>query len=232
MKKIGVTVVRAYLPATRSARLADGRAFARVGSSDLFELRDNGLPIHPGISWVDDHGRTRERVDPYSFAPTLGTADLELFASGHHVEAWRMLGAHPSSYDGVAGVRFAVWAPNAERVSLVGPFCEWDGRHLPMRALGSSGVWELFVPGLATGELYKFELRNRDTGAIQVKTDPYAFAMEQRPATAAILSDTFAYTWRDGEWMHARARRDWLHAPLSIYEVHTGSWNRHPDGAS
>ncbi len=223
--------MRAYLPATRSARLADGRALARVAGSDLFELRGTDLPAHPLITRVDEQGRTHERADPYSFAPTLNDDDLTLFASGHHVEAWRMLGAHPSNYDGVAGVRFAVWAPNAERASVVGPFCDWDGRHLPMRVMGSSGVWELFVPGLAVGELYKFELRNRETGAIQVKTDPYAFAMEQRPATAAILTDTFAYTWWDQAWMRERAQRDWLHAPLSIYEVHTGSWNRHADGS-
>jgi 1,4-alpha-glucan branching enzyme len=224
------TVVRAYLPAARTAHLGDGLELTRVGNSDLFELRGADLPAHPQVIWADDRGRTHERKDPYSFAPTLQQADLALFASGHHAEAWRMLGAHPSSYDGVAGVRFAVWAPNAERVSVVGPFCDWDGRRLPMRVLGSSGVWELFVPGLVTGDLYKFELRNRDTGRVEVKTDPHAFAMEYRPATAGLITDTFAYAWRDQEWIQQRARRDWLHAPLSIYEVHAPSWNRHPDG--
>jgi len=223
--------VRAYLPGTRSARLADGGAFARVDDSDFFELRTARPPVHPRILWTDERGGTHERIDPYSFGPTLRADDLALFASGSHVEAWRMLGAHPATYDGIAGVRFAVWAPNAERVSLVGPFCDWDGRRLPMRVLGASGVWELFVPGLATGELYKFELRNRVTGGIQVKTDPYAFAMEQRPATAGLITDTFAYAWADGAWMQRRAQHDWLHAPLSIYEVHAGSWNRHPDGS-
>jgi 1,4-alpha-glucan branching enzyme len=226
----GVTVVRAYLPAARSAQLADGRALTRVGHSDFFELGATDLETHPRITWVDDRGNARERVDPYSFAPTLVAADLALFASGGHVEAWRMLGAHTASYDGVPGVRFGVWAPNAERVSVVGPFCDWDGRRLPMRVLGSSGVWELFVPGLAPGDLYKFELRNRDSGAVQVKSDPYAFAIEHRPATAAIVTDTHAWAWQDGTWMQAREERDWLRAPLSIYEVHTGSWNRHPDG--
>jgi 1,4-alpha-glucan branching enzyme len=230
-RESGVTVVRAYLPGTRVARLSDGRPFTRVGSSDLFELEAATLEAHPRIVWTDDLGHTRERADPYSFAPTLQGTDLELFASGHHVEAWRMLGAHSSSYDGVAGVRFAVWAPNAERVSVVGPFCDWDGRRLPMRVMGSSGVWELFVPGLSIGELYKFELRNRDTGGVEVKSDPYAFAMEQRPATASVVADSFSYHWRDGEWMQARPSHDWLHAPLSIYEVHTSSWNRHPDGS-
>jgi len=226
----GGTVVRAYLPATRAARLDDGRAFARVGDSDLFELRGNAADPHPRIIRVDERGHEHERVDPYGFPPTLTDADLALFAAGQHVEAWRMLGAHPSRYDGIDGVRFAVWAPNAERVSVVGPFCDWDGRRLPMRALGSSGVWELFVPGLATGELYKFELRNRDTGHLAVKTDPFAFAMEQRPATAGLVTDVTSYIWLDDDWMRERLGHDWLHAPLSIYEVHTGSWNRHPDG--
>jgi 1,4-alpha-glucan branching enzyme len=226
----GMTVVRTYLPAAREARLADGRALARVGDTDLFELRTQDVAAHPRIVWVDDHGRERGRADPYSFAPTLAEGDLAQLAGGQHVAAWRMLGAHPATYDGVAGVRFAVWAPNAERVSVVGPFCDWDGRRLPMRVLAASGVWELFVPGLALGEIYKFELRNRHTGRVEVKTDPYAFAMELRPATAGLIADPFAYAWWDHVWMQARAHRDWLHAPLSIYEVHAGSWNRHPDG--
>jgi 1,4-alpha-glucan branching enzyme len=224
--------VLAYLPATRTARLADGRELTRLPDSDFFALHaaPGSLGAHPRIAWTDAHGRQHERADPYSFAPTLSHADLALFASGNHVEAWRMLGAHPASFDGVEGVRFAVWAPNAERVSVVGPFCDWDGRRLPMRVLGASGVWELFVPGLALGELYKFELRNRGTGQVGVKTDPYALAMERRPATAGIVADPDAYAWRDGDWMQARRGRDWLHAPCSIYEVHAGSWNRHPDG--
>lgn len=226
----GAAQFRAYLPATRSAALADGRALQRVGDTDFFQITAADLSGHPRLTWIDHHGQRHERVDPYSFAPSLGAPDLALFASGGHVEAWKMLGAHAASFEGVAGVRFAVWAPDAERVSLVGPFCDWDGRRLPMRVLGSSGVWELFVPGLPLGTLYKFELRNRNTGQLLVKTDPYAFAMEMRPANAAIVTDPHAHTWADGEWMAARHNHDWLHAPMSIYEVHAGSWNRHPDG--
>jgi 1,4-alpha-glucan branching enzyme len=223
--------VRAYLPAAREARLADGRVLGRVGASDFFELAaTTPLDAHPRLVWTDDQGRQQERVDPYTFSPTLSPADLGMLAAGNHVEAWKMLGAHPATFDGIQGVRFAVWAPNAERVSLVGPFCDWDGRRLPMRVLGGSGVWELFLPGLPLGTLYKFELRNRDSGELLVKTDPYAFAMEMRPATAGIVTDTHAYAWRDGEWLRQRAERDWLRAPLSIYEVHLGSWNRHADG--
>ncbi|MFO7326557.1 MAG: 1,4-alpha-glucan branching enzyme, partial [Pseudomonadota bacterium] len=225
------SVVRAYLPATREAMLADGRRLARLGDSDFFELAAPDLDPHPRLVWIDDAGHRHERVDPYSFAPSLSAADLALFNSGGHVEAWRMLGAHAATFDGIQGVRFAVWAPNAERVSVVGPFCDWDGRRLPMRVMGSSGVWELFVPGLPLGTLYKFELRNRETGEVLVKTDPYAFAMEMRPATAAIVTDPHSYAWGDAAWMSARAAHDWLHAPMSIYEVHAGSWNRHPDGS-
>jgi 1,4-alpha-glucan branching enzyme len=224
-------VVRAYFPATRDVSLADGRPLRRLAHSDFFELQvADPIGAHPRLAWTDERGQRHQRVDPYGFAPTLSPQDLALFAAGNHVEAWRMLGAHPATFDGIEGVRFAVWAPDAERVSLVGPFCDWDGRRLPMRVLGGSGVWELFVPGLPLGTLYKFELRNRDSGAVLVKTDPYAFAMEMRPATAGIVTDPHAFAWTDQEWMRTRAGRDWLHEPLSIYEVHAGSWNRHPDG--
>jgi len=224
------TVVRAYLPATARALLADGRQLARIGDSDCFELiAAQAIDAHPRLVWVDDAGRRHERIDPYSFEPSLAAPDLALFGSGGHVEAWKMLGAHPARLDGIDGVRFAVWAPNAERVSLAGPFCDWDGRRLPMRVLGHSGVWELFMPSLAVGEIYKFEVRGRD-GQITLKTDPYARAMEMRPATASLVTDADSYQWQDEAWMRARRQHDWLHAPASIYEVHAGSWQRHTDG--
>jgi 1,4-alpha-glucan branching enzyme len=226
------SLLRAYFPATRNARLADGAELTRRGQTDFFEaeFKPGTLPRHPRLQWTDDHGRVHERVDPYSFAPTLSAADLQLFGSGGHVEAWRMLGAHAATFDDVPGVRFAVWAPNAERVSVVGPFCNWDGRALPMRVLGSSGVWEIFIPGLAVGAIYKYEIRSHATGGVMLKTDPYARQMEMRPATAAVVVDDAAYRWQDGDWMQRRPRHDWLHAPMSIYEVHAGSWQRHPDG--
>jgi 1,4-alpha-glucan branching enzyme len=161
--------------------------------------------------------------------PTIAAADLTAFSGGYEARAWQFLGAQVLRVDEVEGVRFAVWAPNAERVSVVGPFCDWDGRRLPMRSLGASGVWELFVPGLGQGELYKFELRHRGTGAIALKTDPYGRAGELRPGTASIVCDS-RYAWGDEGWFKARRERDWLHAPLSIYEVHAGSWRQHGDG--
>ncbi|MBK9250720.1 MAG: 1,4-alpha-glucan branching protein GlgB [Proteobacteria bacterium] len=229
--RAGGTVVTAYLPATAAVELADGRALPRVGQTDFFELQcPAGVEPHPRLVRIDSAGNRHAFIDPYSFAPTLSPADLAMLASGGHVEAWRMLGAHPARIDGIDGVRFAVWAPNAERVSVVGPFCDWDGRRLPMRVLGGSGVWELFLPGLAVGEIYKFEIASRHGGALLLKTDPYARAMEMRPATASIVTDPASYTWQDGAWMTARPTHDWLHSPASIYEVHPGSWQRHEGG--
>jgi 1,4-alpha-glucan branching enzyme len=225
-------VLRAYLPATRQARVQDGPELNRIGATDFFELRAaaGALAPHPILVRTDDAGHSLTSADPYSFAPSITQADLALFAGGYHVEAWRMLGAHPARFDNVSGVRFAVWAPNAERVSLVGTFCAWDGRRLPMRVLGSSGVWELFVPGMPLGTQYKYELRNRATGAITLRSDPYGFATEMRPATASIVTDQLSHAWQDNTWMHRRLQQDWLHAPMSIYEVHAGSWQRHADG--
>jgi len=221
----------AYLPMVARARLGQGPLLSRVGDTDFFfATLDDASPPHHSVLWEDSRGRRGERTDPYGFAPSLSPGDLALFASGRHLTAWRMMGAHPAVFDGIAGVRFAVWAPNAERVSVVGPFCDWDGRRLPLRVLGDSGVWELFVPGLPAGELYKFEIRARDTGHLQLKTDPYALAMELRPSTASVVTGGDTYRWQDDEWMRARRDRNWLHAPMSIYEVHLGSWQRHPDG--
>ena len=131
---------------------------------------------------------------------------------------------------GVRGIRFAVWAPNAERVSVVGPFNHWDGRYHPMSVRGSSGVWELFLPELGAGELYKYELYTRDSRELRLKTDPYGAAFENRPATASITAQPSTFAWDDAAWLEQRARRDWLKEPISIYEVHLGSWRRNAAG--
>jgi 1,4-alpha-glucan branching enzyme len=222
--------VLAYLPDTRSAMLGEW-PMERLPGSDFFRWTGPRaqLPAHYLVHRVDGDGHREIRFDPYSFAPTIGADDLARYAAGTHVDCWRFLGALPLTIDGVAGTRFAVWAPNAERVSVVGPFCSWDGRRFPMRVLGGSGIWELFIPGLGAGEIYKFELRNREHGTVALKSDPCARAGEHRPGTASIISASH-YQWNDGAWMQARLRHDWLHAPLSIYEVHIGSWRRHPDG--
>jgi 1,4-alpha-glucan branching enzyme len=174
-------------------------------------------------------GATLEREDPYRFAPTLGEVDLHLIGEGTHERLWQVLGSHPRTVDGVAGVSFAVWAPSARAVRLAGGFNHWDGRSLPMRALGGSGVWELFVPGVGVGELYKYEILGAD-GAMRLKADPFAFSMELRPQTASRVWDLSGYEWGDGEWMARRAARDPYRSPMAVYEVHLGSWMRHADG--
>ncbi len=227
----GQSMVLACLPGARLARLERRHEMRRIRGTDVFAWAGVGpdLPAHCRLSWIDEGGALREQIDPYGFAPAIDPADLAAFGAGTHASAWSFLGAHAMSIDGFAGVRFAVWAPNAERVSVVGPFCQWDGRRCPMRVLGGTGVWELFLPGLGPGEIYKFELRARGTGAVFLKSDPYARATELRPATASIVAHS-TYAWADTQWMERRRQLDWLHAPLSIYEVHAGSWRRHADG--
>ncbi len=168
--------------------------------------------------------------DTYAFPPEPSAHDLHIFNEGRNYQAYRLLGAVVETRKEVAGVRFRVWAPNAARVSVVGDFNQWDGRVHPMASLGASGVWELFIPGLAAGALYKYELRHRDTGMVARKTDPYGRQFEYRPATASRVAAAAAHEWRDHEWMARRGAWDWLHAPLAVYEVHAGSWMRHPGG--
>ena len=185
------------------------------------------MPLRYRLRFSFADGATYERDDPYRFLPSVGDLDLHLFGRGDHRRLWEVFGATPRTIDGVDGTAFAVWAPNARRVSVVGEFCRWDGRLLPMRSLGVSGVFELFVPGVGPGALYKYEIKTRE-GALRTKTDPLAKEMEMPPASA---SRVFAsrYEWGDGKWMEARAGRDLLHEPMAIYEVHLGSWARVPE---
>jgi 1,4-alpha-glucan branching enzyme len=197
----------------------------------LFEWRGALAPARPWRLAIEADGQSFEITDPYAFGPLLSDQEIHLFNEGRLLEAWRSMGAQPTQLDGTDGVRFAVWAPNAERVSVVGGLNNWDGRIHAMRVRGGSGIWELFIPGLAAGDLYKYEIRNRDTSAVIVKADPYAQGFEMRPGTAAVVPGPSRHAWGDGEWLQARARRDWLHAPMNIYEMHAGSWRRHDDGA-
>ncbi|MBV9446870.1 MAG: 1,4-alpha-glucan branching protein GlgB [Streptosporangiaceae bacterium] len=160
--------------------------------------------------------------DPYRYLPTLGEFDLHLIAEGRHEELWRVLGAHVRQIGGVTGTSFAVWAPNAHGVRVTGDFNYWDGRAYPMRSLGGSGVWELFVPGVSEGAKYKFAVCGRD-GTWRDKADPLAMATEQPPATASVVY-TSHFEWSDESWLEARARREPVHEPMSVYEVHLGSW--------
>lgn len=163
--------------------------------------------------------------DPYTFYPTLGDVDLYLFGHGVHYELYKVLGARLTTHQGVAGTKFAVWAPNAKRVSLVGDFNHWDGRVNPMRSLGSSGVWELFVPGLQAGEKYKFEIKTQ-ANEILIKSDPFAYSSEMRPATASVIANIDQFTWNDQKWMEKRFQNKDKNTPINIYEVHLGSWKK------
>ena len=225
--------MRAYHPHARAAAVAtaDGwMPLPRGKVAGLFEARLGARPPSPcRLRFEEEHG-TQERFDPYSFPLTLSADDLYLFGAGRLHQAYLCLGAQPMTLEGVPGVRFAVWAPNAERVSVVGDFNGWDGRVHPLQSRGASGVWELFMPELPAGTLYKYEIRNRASGAVVVKADPYAQSFELRPATAARVSQPSRHIWGDATWLERRARSDWLHAPVNIYEVHAGSWRRHPDG--
>ncbi|WP_291552768.1 1,4-alpha-glucan branching protein GlgB [Bosea sp. (in: a-proteobacteria)] len=168
--------------------------------------------------------------DAYAFGPLLGDFDLHLLGEGHHYQLADALGANPVTIDGIPGVRFAVWAPNAQRVSVVGIFNAWDGRRHMMRRRGETGIWELFVPRLASGELYKYELVDAHGQLLPQKADPVARAAELPPGTASIVPRRASHDWMDAGWMAERAGRQSQGAPISIYELHPGSWVREPDG--
>ena len=227
------TAVRVLLPnAQRVALVEPNVALERVPGTALFECTGPVELLHAPyrIRWQSHAGQWHEGYDPYSFPPHIAQDDLARFAAGHHIHAHRFLGAHALEVAGVAGVRFAVWAPAAERVSVVGTFNHWDGRYHPMSVRGSSGIWEIFIPELGPDELYKYEILGRDTRELKVKTDPYAARFEHRPATAAVTTAPSTFTWDDHAWMESRRHRDWLREPVSIYEVHLGSWRRSPSG--
>ncbi|MGM0594663.1 MAG: 1,4-alpha-glucan branching protein GlgB [Pseudomonadota bacterium] len=227
------TVIRAYLPGAASAMVVcagEQLPMQRHGHSDLFQWQGSECPTSTDyrLLWTDGAGVEHLQHDPYRFLPILDSDELHRFHAGSHFHAQKLLGAHCCRHQEVDGVRFAVWAPNAERVSVVGDFNHWDGRCHPMRNRGESGVWELFLPELPVGSLYKFELRDRH-GNIHIKTDPYGRRFELRPATAAVVEDS-DYRWQDSAWIEQREKADWLHRPMSIYEIHLGSWQRGKDG--
>jgi len=224
-------VIRVLMPHAETVTIAEcGESLTRIEGTELFEWRgpETAVPLRYRLIWRDRERHEHICHDPYCFPYQSPDFDLHLFGEGKHWHAYRLLGARPHETDGVAGILFAVWAPNAARVSVVGDFNRWDGRCHPMRVHGN-GVWELFVPDLAPGALYKYEIRSRN-GAVFLKADPYGRHFELRPNTAAIVEPPTRFVWNDREWLEARARHDWLHAPMSIYEVHLGSWQRGSEG--
>lgn len=166
--------------------------------------------------------------DPYAFWPTLGDMDEYLFNRGVHYNLYEKMGGRLTTHQGVKGAKFNVWAPNAKSVSLVGDFNHWDGRMNPMRVMGYSGIWELFVPGLEEGTRYKFEIHTQQ-GEIRVKADPYAYSSELRPATASVLADIQRFQWQDHFWLEERRRHSFKNRPMNVYEVHLGSWHKKDD---
>jgi 1,4-alpha-glucan branching enzyme len=228
-------VVRAFMPSAESVELDEIGPMQRVPNSDLFELRlDDAqrerLPQHYRLHWIEkDDGGRNSIVSPYSFGSSLPDLDLHLFGEGRHHHIYRLLGAHSMEIDGIYGCRFAVWAPGVKRASVVGDFNAWNGLRHPMRSRGSSGVWELFVPGLQPGDLYKFEFLG-PAGQLILKTDPYAQTMTLRPDTASRVPPPSRFHWGDEAWMSARPGWRWMHQPMAVYEVHPGSWRRDPGG--
>ena len=225
-------VVRASLPhASRVVAYArDGRALGeleRLDGDGLYELRlpRRRKPIDYYFE-VDGRGERARVEDPYRFGPILGEVDAYLIAEGNHLKLWQALGAHRRTIDGASGTAFAVWAPNARRVSTVGDFNDWDGRCHPMRKRVECGVWEIFIPGVEAGARYKYELERAEGALLALKADPLARFAERSPATASIVAGEGAFEWNDAAWMETQTARVADDAPISVYEVHLGSWRR------
>jgi len=228
--------VRAFLPDAADAAVVEvgsGREYPmkRLHKDGFFEavIRGRTDVFQYRLKKTDQGNKTSLIIDPYSFLPILSDYDLYLIAEGTHYNQYDKLGAHEMTVDGVEGVFFAVWAPNAIRVSVTGDFNEWDGRRHMMRVRGSTGVWELFIPGLRQGVIYKYEVKSRYKGFLAEKADPYAFYSELRPKSASVVWNLDRYLWSDNRWMEARKETNWFESPMSIYEVHLGSWRRVPE---
>lgn len=223
--------VRAFLPEAEEAWIVDEatqkmHAMEKVHKKGFYAVRLPGeiFPYRIGIKTTE--GEISEIVDPYSFGQVLTDYDLHLIGEGSHYKKYEKLGAHVIELGGVKGVHFAVWAPNAKSASVIGDFNAWDGRRHPMRLLVGSGIWEIFIPGLGEGELYKFDIKSRYHNYRTVKADPYGFCFEMRPKSASIVHEINRYSWSDKKWMKKRERMNWFEAPMSVYEVHLGSWMR------
>jgi 1,4-alpha-glucan branching enzyme len=224
--------VRAFLPqAEAAAVLVDGLRFemSKQHSQGFFCVGLNGEPTRYTISARLWDGGEIELQDPYRFPPLLSDMDLYLHTEGTLFEAYRTFGAHLTTCDGVPGVRFAVWAPNAEVATVTGQFNDWDIRRHPMRRR-NGGVWEIFIPGLGEGATYKYNVRSRFAGYQQLKADPYGFLCEMPPKSASVVWNIDKHQWNDDAWLKKRAATDWLKSPIAIYEVHFESWLRGPQG--
>ena len=232
----GPLVVRAFQPRAVRAWVVESATkrvvaeLTRFDEAGLFagviEGRKERFPYRLAVETV---AGVTEIEDPYRFPPVLGDGDVHRLAEGSHATSYEKLGAHPMRLDGIDGVAFAVWAPHARRVAVIGEFNDWDGRRHGMRLRHDCGVWEIFLPGVEPGQLYKYEIKSSEGERLPDKGDPYAFLAERSPGSASVIFDLGAYEWGDREWMSARKSLDIREAPLSIYEVHPGSWRRKPE---
>ena len=236
MHETGGLVIRAFVPWADSLAVLDRKdgsevaGFARKTHDGLFEIRLGRKKRFAYRLRARTGDRTVDFEDPYRFGPVLSAFDLHLLGEGTHRRAFNRLGAHPMSIDGVVGTGFAVWAPNAEAVSVVGDFNDWDGRRHAMRKHPGAGVWDLFIPDMAAGSAYKFEIKGLDGALLPLKADPMARQAELPPATASVVAAVPSHHWHDQDWMKTRAERNAREAAISIYELHMGSWSKHQDG--
>ena len=226
--------VNVFIPDAKVVKIADvetGKEYALVSDrvKGFYSVRIKNKSRFDYVVKVKyEDGREETFVDPYIFEPVIDPIDISLFNEGMHYEIYEKLGAHPMNVDGVDGTLFAVWAPNAERVSVVGNFCNWDGRRYQMRKLDYSGIFELFIPGEFEGEIYKYEVASKK-GSVFMKADPYGYSSEVRPANASIVTD-LKFKWSDDSFMAARGKKTDSEKPMNVYEVHLGSWKRPIDG--
>ena len=226
-------VVRAFLPHAAGITVIDYAnkrkkyPMERLHADGFFEvtIADREEWFRYQLEYTDADGNTWRSYDPYSFSPTLSEFDRHLFGAGTHYEIYEKMGGRLMTHEGARGAAFSVWAPNAKAVSVIGDFNNWDARRSPMRRLGESGIWELFLPAAAEGDKYKFHVTQCD-GRVVDKTDPYGVYAEVRPNNASVLYPLKRYKWKDRRWITARRKYDFRAAPMNIYEVHPGSWKR------
>ncbi len=232
----GPMLVRAFLPWAKAVTVLDAATGEPVGRLD--RLREEGFfagAIQGRTAWfpyrlrVSIDGGAVDIDDPYRFPPILSESEVHLLAEGSELRCWELLGAHPRRMEGVDGVAFSVWAPHAGRVAVVGDFNDWDGRRHGMRLRHEGGIWEIFLPGLQPSRLYKFEIKTGHGDRLPDKSDPLAFAMENQPGSASVICDIAQYQWRDGDWMAKRSGFVAREQPISIYQMHLGSWRRKPE---
>lgn len=228
-------IIRAFNPNSKSIIIKDIHTAETyqmefLDSRGLFEcyIPERQQPFAYELIHTTYEDHIYSVIDPYAFWPTISDYDLFLFNQGNHHRIYEKLGCHLCEVNGFSGASFAVWAPSAQRVSVVGSFNCWDGRIHSMRMIGSSGVWELFIPGLNKGDLYKYEIKT-PSGENYIKADPYAFYAEKPPHTASVVYDTNNYNWSDGNWIKIRSEESVFNKPVNIYEVHLGSWMKETD---